>query len=86
MVLLLQVDNMFVCCGMNGNSVQGGGGIGRVVAEWMVFGGGNTSAQDIMATFDGKRFINIHNNRRYLEERTREVVGRSVFKSIMTPH
>ena len=75
-LLVFQVDNFFVCCGMNGNGVQSGGGMGRVVAEWMVLGGGNTSAQDIMAAFDVKRFIDIHNNRRYLEERTREVVGR----------
>ncbi|KAF2356784.1 FAD dependent oxidoreductase [Trinorchestia longiramus] len=73
---LLQVDNYFVCCGLNGNSVQGGG-IGRAVAEWLVNGsGGAASAMEVMTTFDVKRFIDLHNNRRYLEERTREVVGR----------
>ncbi|XP_047741158.1 pyruvate dehydrogenase phosphatase regulatory subunit, mitochondrial [Hyalella azteca] len=71
-----EVDNYFVCCGMNGNSVQGGG-IGRAVAEWLVNGsGGASAAMEVMNAFDVKRFVDLHNNRRYLEERTREVVGR----------
>lgn len=70
-----EVDNYMVCCGMNGNSVQAGGGIGRAVAEYLVHGSGGSAAEAI-AVFDVKRFIDLHNNRRYLEERTREIVGR----------
>ena len=72
----VQVDNYFVCCGMNGNTAQAGGGIGRAVADWLVHGGGTASALEVMAAFDVRRFIDLHNNRRYLEERTKEVVGR----------
>lgn len=59
---------------MNGNNLQGGGGAGQAIAEWIMYG----SLAKEMLPFDVRRFIDLHNNRRYLKERIREVVGRYV--------
>ncbi|XP_042240778.1 pyruvate dehydrogenase phosphatase regulatory subunit, mitochondrial-like isoform X2 [Homarus americanus] len=67
-----EIDNYFVAVGMNGNSLQGAGGAGQAIAEWIMYG----SLATEMLPFDVRRFIDLHNNRRYLKERTREVVGR----------
>lgn len=67
-----EIDNYFVAVGMNGNNLQGGGGVGQAIAEWIMYG----SLATEMLPFDVRRFIDLHNNRRYLKERTREVVGR----------
>jgi pyruvate dehydrogenase phosphatase regulatory subunit len=67
-----EMGNYFVCSGMNGNSLQGAGGVGKVVADWICKGRppGN------MLKFEVQRFTNLHNNPRFLHERTFEVVGR----------
>lgn len=57
---------------MNGNSLQGAGGIGRAVAEWIIAG---EPTQDLLS-FDVQRFLDLHNNRQYLQQRIKEVVGR----------
>ncbi|KAK3885748.1 hypothetical protein Pcinc_010060 [Petrolisthes cinctipes] len=67
-----EIDNYFVAVGMNGNSLQGAGGAGQAIAEWIMYG----SLAKEMLHFDVRRFIDLHNNRRYLKERTQEVVGR----------
>ncbi|XP_047474686.1 pyruvate dehydrogenase phosphatase regulatory subunit, mitochondrial-like isoform X1 [Penaeus chinensis] len=67
-----EIDNYFVAVGMNGNSLQGAGGAGQAIAEWIMYG----SLSKEMLPFDVRRFVDLHNNRRYLKERTREVVGR----------
>lgn len=71
---IFQIDNYFVAVGMNGNSLQGAGGAGQAIAEWIMYG----SLSKEMLPFDVRRFVDLHNNRRYLKERTREVVGRLV--------
>ncbi|KAB7503657.1 Pyruvate dehydrogenase phosphatase regulatory subunit, mitochondrial [Armadillidium nasatum] len=67
-----EIDNYFVAVGMNGNSLQGGCGAGRAIAEWIIDG----SPSSEMLPFDVRRFLDLHNNRKYLKERTQEVVGR----------
>lgn len=67
-----EVANYFVCAGMNGNSLQGAGGVGRAVADWIVDG----LAPKHMLRFEVQRFTSLHNNSRFLYERSREVVGR----------
>lgn len=57
---------------MNGNPLQGAGGIGKAMAEWIMQG---KPTQEHLA-FDVQRFLDLHNNRMYLQERTKEVVGR----------
>ncbi|KAF4527520.1 hypothetical protein B566_EDAN015620 [Ephemera danica] len=66
------IDNYFVAVGMNGNSLQGAGGIGKAVAEWITEGEPRTE----LLPFDVRRFLDLHNNNKYLRERIREVVGR----------
>ncbi|CAL4112981.1 unnamed protein product, partial [Meganyctiphanes norvegica] len=67
-----EIDNYFVAVGMNGNNIQGAIGSGQAIAEWIIYGTPATQ----MLPFDVRRFIDLHNNRRYLKERTTEVVGR----------
>ncbi|KAL3289639.1 hypothetical protein HHI36_023048 [Cryptolaemus montrouzieri] len=75
-----EVTKYFVACGMNGNSLQGAGGIGKAVAEWIIEG---KPTQDLLP-FTVQRFLNIHNSRPYLKQRVREVVGRHY--AILYPH
>ncbi|KAJ3639735.1 hypothetical protein Zmor_003076 [Zophobas morio] len=67
-----EVNNYFVACGMNGNSLQGAAGIGKAVAEWIIEG---EPTQDLLP-FNVQRFLDVHNNRQYLQQRIKEVVGR----------
>jgi len=32
-----EIANYYICAGMNGNSLQGAGGVGKAVADWMVY-------------------------------------------------
>ena len=57
---------------MNGNSAQGAGGIGYALAEMILHRRCTTE----LLPFNVQRFIDMHNNRKYLQQRTREVVGR----------
>ncbi|KAK9890381.1 hypothetical protein WA026_010473 [Henosepilachna vigintioctopunctata] len=75
-----EVANYFVACGLNGNSLQGAGGIGKAVAEWIIEG---EPTQDLLP-FNVQRFLNIHNSRPYLKQRLMEVVGRHY--AILYPH
>ncbi|XP_065165300.1 pyruvate dehydrogenase phosphatase regulatory subunit, mitochondrial-like [Atheta coriaria] len=74
------VGNYFVACGMNGNSLQGAGGIGKAVAEWIIEG---RPTQDLLP-FNIQRFLDIHGGRHYLQQRIKEIVGRNY--SILYPH
>ncbi|XP_055609553.1 pyruvate dehydrogenase phosphatase regulatory subunit, mitochondrial-like isoform X2 [Uranotaenia lowii] len=67
-----EVKNYYVACGMNGNPLQGSGGVGKALAEWVVSG----SPSIEMLPFNVQRFLSLHNNRQYLQQRIREVVGR----------
>ena len=67
-----EVANYFVCVGMNGNSLQGAAGVGKAVADWMVNGRACPGVQE----FEVARFTSLHNNLRFLLQRTEEVVGR----------
>lgn len=54
------------------NCFQGAGGIGKAVAEWLIEG---APTQDLLP-FHVQRFLDVHNSRPYLQQRTKEVVGR----------
>ncbi|PSN46364.1 hypothetical protein C0J52_12919 [Blattella germanica] len=75
-----EVTNYYVAVGMNGNSLQGAGGIGKAVAEWIIEGEPTTD----VIPFSVQRFVDLHNNRQYLLQRTKEVVGRHY--AILYPH
>ncbi|XP_017770597.1 PREDICTED: pyruvate dehydrogenase phosphatase regulatory subunit, mitochondrial-like [Nicrophorus vespilloides] len=66
------VSNYFVACGMNGNSLQGAGGIGNAMAEWIIEG---RPTKDLLP-FHVQRYLDVHNGRQYLQQRIKEVVGR----------
>lgn len=67
-----EVKNYYVACGMNGNPLQGSGGVGKALAEWIVSGTPTIE----MLPFNIQRFLHLHNNRQYLQQRIKEVVGR----------
>ncbi|XP_040573637.1 pyruvate dehydrogenase phosphatase regulatory subunit, mitochondrial [Lepeophtheirus salmonis] len=67
-----EIGNYYVCAGMNGNSLQGAGGIGKVLADWMTK---DQPPPDILP-FELARFTSLHNNPRFLAERAVEVVGK----------
>ncbi|KAG8225026.1 hypothetical protein J437_LFUL000003 [Ladona fulva] len=69
----LLVGNYFVGVGLNGNALQGAGGVGRAIAGWII--SGEPPRGDLLP-FDVRRFLDLHNNSHYLQQRTREVVGR----------
>lgn len=54
-----EIDNYFVAAGMNGNSLQGAGGIGHSLAHWIIEGEPDIPLLD----FDVRRFLDVHNNR-----------------------
>jgi len=54
-----EIDNYFVAAGMNGNSLQGAGGIGSSLAHWITEGEPDMCLID----FDVRRFVDVHNNR-----------------------
>lgn len=66
-----EVTNYYVAVGTNGNSIQGAGGIGKAVAEWIIEG---RPTQELFL-FSIQRFLELHNNRQFLEQRVKEVVG-----------
>ncbi|XP_011865409.1 PREDICTED: pyruvate dehydrogenase phosphatase regulatory subunit, mitochondrial-like [Vollenhovia emeryi] len=75
-----EVKNYFVAVGMNGNSLQGAGGIGKEIAESLING---ESTQEVLP-FNVQRFLDLHNNKQYLQQRMKEVVGRNY--AILYPH
>ncbi|XP_020283596.1 pyruvate dehydrogenase phosphatase regulatory subunit, mitochondrial-like [Pseudomyrmex gracilis] len=75
-----EVKNYYVAVGMNGNSLQGAGGIGKEIAECLING---ESTQEVLP-FSVQRFLDLHNNKQYLQHRVKEVVGRNY--AILYPH
>ncbi|KOC68604.1 Pyruvate dehydrogenase phosphatase regulatory subunit, mitochondrial [Habropoda laboriosa] len=75
-----EVTNYFVAVGMNGNSLQGAGGIGKEVAECLING---ESTQELLP-FSVQRFLDLHSSKRYLQQRTKEIVSRNY--AILYPH
>lgn len=60
--------------------VKGAGGIGKEIAESLING---ESAQEVLP-FNVHRFLDLHNNKHYLQQRMKEVVGRNY--AILYPH
>lgn len=67
-----EVQRYFVAVGTNGNSIQGAGGIGKAVAEWIVAG----RPTHELFPFSIQRFHELHNNKMYLQQRIKEIVSR----------
>ena len=66
-----ELDNFFVAAGFNSIGIVSGGGVGKVMADWIVEGHPPMDLWDV----DIKRVMPFQANRRYLRERTTETVG-----------
>ena len=66
-----ELDNFFVAAGFNSIGIVSGGGVGKVMADWIVEGHPPMDLWDV----DIKRVMPFQANRRYLRERTTESVG-----------
>jgi glycine cleavage system T protein len=66
-----ELRNFFVAAGFNSVGIASAAGAGKALAEWIVGGEPSLDLWDV----DIRRFMPFQGNRRYLRERTTEVVG-----------
>ncbi len=66
-----ELRNFFVAAGFNSVGIASAAGAGKALAEWIVGGEPSMDLWDV----DIRRFMPFQGNRRYLRERTTEVVG-----------
>lgn len=66
-----EVRNFYVACGFNSAGIGYAGGVGGVLAEWIVSG----AAPCDLSAVDIRRFAPFHGNTRWLRERVQEAVG-----------
>ncbi|XP_013416036.1 pyruvate dehydrogenase phosphatase regulatory subunit, mitochondrial isoform X2 [Lingula anatina] len=66
-----EIRKYFVAAGMSSLGIVSAGGIGHAVAEWIVNG---EPTWDLWAV-DVKRFVDLHNNKKFLRDRVKEVLG-----------
>lgn len=66
-----EVRGVFVAAGFNSMGIASGGGAGRALAEWIVEGEPSLDLWPV----DIRRFARFHNNKAWLKERVREVLG-----------
>jgi hypothetical protein len=75
---LFQIQNYYVAAGMKTVGIAAAGGVGKATAELIVSG---SSSYD-MYELDISRFLGLHNNRKFLRDRVREVPGKDGFFSV----
>ncbi|MBF8289238.1 MAG: dependent oxidoreductase [Chloroflexi bacterium] len=66
-----ELSGYFVAAGFNSVGFQSGGGAGRALADWIVDGHAPMDLSEV----DIRRFLPWQGNRRYLHDRTTEVLG-----------
>jgi 4-methylaminobutanoate oxidase (formaldehyde-forming) len=66
-----ELSGYFVAAGFNSVGFQSGGGAGRALADWIVDGHPSMDLSEV----DIRRFLPWQGNRRYLHDRTTEVLG-----------
>ena len=66
-----EVRNVFVAAGFNSMGIASGGGAGRALAEWMIEGEPSLDLWPV----DIRRFARFNNNRAWLKDRVKEVLG-----------
>ncbi|XP_051163188.1 pyruvate dehydrogenase phosphatase regulatory subunit, mitochondrial [Leptopilina boulardi] len=66
-----EIQNYYIAAGMKTVGISAAGGVGRATAELIV--NGKTSLD--MYELDVSRFLGLHNNRKFLRDRVREVPG-----------
>ncbi|XP_019629227.1 PREDICTED: pyruvate dehydrogenase phosphatase regulatory subunit, mitochondrial-like [Branchiostoma belcheri] len=65
-----ELPGYFVAAGMNSGGIASAGGVGKVMAEWIISGDPPAGTWPV----DIRRFGEMHNNRRYLRERMKEIL------------
>lgn len=73
-----EVERLFLAVGTNGAQTQMAGGIGRALALWLCDG----APRAYLLPCDCRRFLDLHNNAKFLRERVQEAVGRTY----LAPH
>ncbi len=58
---------------MNSSGIAAAGGVGKYLAEWMVEGQPSIDLWSV----DIRRFIDMHNNKKFLKDRVTEVLGKN---------
>ncbi|KAG8237170.1 hypothetical protein J437_LFUL017290 [Ladona fulva] len=64
-----KIQNYFVAAGMKTVGIAAAGGVGKATAEWIV----NGAIENDMYELDIRRFLGLHNNRKFLRDRVKEV-------------
>lgn len=67
----LQIANYYVAAGMKTVGISAAGGVGQGVAQTIV----NGYSQYDLYELEMSRFLGLHNNRRFLRDRVKEVPG-----------
>ncbi|CAK9803481.1 Pyruvate dehydrogenase phosphatase regulatory subunit, mitochondrial [Anthophora plagiata] len=75
-----EIRNYYVAAGMKTVGISAAGGVGRATAELIV--NGSTSVD--MYELDVSRFLGLHNNRKFLRDRVKEVPG--IHYALQYPH
>lgn len=70
-----QVSGYFVANGLNGQGLAMAGGLGDILAEWIMNGATSLTKLDI-SKFDITRFTIQHTNPQYLYERAPEIASK----------
>ncbi|MCP3688441.1 MAG: FAD-dependent oxidoreductase, partial [Gammaproteobacteria bacterium] len=68
-----EVDNFYVACGMNSKGIGGGGGVGKIMADWVIDG---YPSGDVWEC-DVRRSHPVQRTQSYVESRIPEALGHS---------
>ncbi|CAH1780294.1 unnamed protein product [Owenia fusiformis] len=71
-----EINNYFVAAGMTSIGIASAGGVGRHMAEWIIDGSPSVDLWSV----DIRRFVDLHNNKKYLRDRVRETLGASFYR------
>ncbi|XP_055891264.1 pyruvate dehydrogenase phosphatase regulatory subunit, mitochondrial-like [Biomphalaria glabrata] len=66
-----KLKNYFLAAGMNSSGIVAAGGVGKNIADWIV--DGDTKLN--LWPFDVRRFVRLHNNKKFLKDRIPEAVA-----------
>jgi len=68
-----EVDNFYVACGMNSKGIGGGGGVGKIMADWMIDGHPSGDVWEC----DVRRSHPVQRTQSFIESRIPEALGHS---------
>ncbi|ELU09314.1 hypothetical protein CAPTEDRAFT_226885 [Capitella teleta] len=66
-----EVKNYFIAAGMNSSGIAAAGGVGKHMAEWII----RSEPSIDLWMLDVRRFVDLHNNKKFLRDRVRETLG-----------